>query len=147
MTKSALLFSVIMFWAVLGCKNEPKSADDVAYDNFYDSVMIIHDRTMPLMGQLESLRSRLQDERRVVINSDANRFRKVNRLLSELNKAEDAMFTWMNGFNPDTIANMEEKINYIKSELSDVKHMEGLMLGGIGMAEQYLDEFAPEQSQ
>src|SRR5690606_34480751 len=117
MTKGAFLFSVIMFLAVLGCTNEPNSAVDVALDNLYDSPMIIHSRTMPLMGQVESLRSRLQDERHVVINSDTNRFRKVNRLLSELNKAEDAMFTWMNGFNPDTITNMEEKLNYIKSEL------------------------------
>lgn len=144
MTKQATILLAMLFLIVLACQNEPKSAAEQEYDNYYDSVMLIHDRTMPMMGHLEELRTQLQEERRAVINADPNRYRKVVNLLGELNKAEDAMFTWMNEFNPDSIPS-EQKLNYIKSELGEVKHMEGLMLGGIGMAESYLEEYVPQQ--
>lgn len=144
MTKQATILSAILFLIVLACQNEPKSAAEQEYDAYYDSIMLIHDRTMPMMGHLEELRTQLQEERQKVINSDSNRYRKVINLLGELNKAEDAMFTWMNEFNPDSIA-ADQKLNYIKGELESVKHMEGLMLGGIGTAEMYLEEYTQPQ--
>ncbi len=137
MTKWTLIFLPIAFLTLLACQGEKKSEADIQYDLYYDSIMVIHDRTMPLMSKIESLRDQLKKERKVAINEDSNKFRKINRLLGELNKAEDAMFDWMNGFNPDSIS-ADQKLNYIQSELSDVQHMEGLMLGGIGMAEDQL---------
>lgn len=137
MTKWALIFLPIAFWGLMACQGEKKSEADIQYDTYYDSIMVIHDRTMPLMSKIESLRAQLKKDRKIAINADANQFRKINGLLGDLNKAEDAMFDWMNGFNPDSIAT-DQKLNYIQSQLSEVQHMEGLMLGGIGMAEDQL---------
>ncbi|MBY5959050.1 hypothetical protein KUV50_12940 [Membranicola marinus] len=138
MTQKTLLFFSMAIWAVFACQGEKKSEAEIQYDLYYDSIMVIHDRTMPLMSKIEDLRGQLKKERKDVINSDPNTFRKINRLLGELNKAEDAMFDWMNGFKPDTVAE-DQKLNYIKSQFSQVEHMEGLMLGGIGMAEDQLE--------
>lgn len=137
MTKRALIFLSIAFWGLLACQGEKKTEAEVQYDLYYDSIMVIHDRTMPLMSKIENLRDQLKKERKVAINADANKFRKINSMLGELNKAEDAMFDWMNGFNPDSVS-ADQKLNYIKSQFSQVEQMEGLMLGGIGMAEDQL---------
>ncbi len=144
MTKQVTIIFALFFLFASACQNDPKSAAEQEYETYYDSVMLIHDRTMPMMGHLENLRNQLQEERRNVINTDSNRYRKVVNLLGELNKAEDAMFTWMNEFDPDAV-NPEQKVAYIQSELRKVKHMEGLMVGGIGMAESYLEEYVPQQ--
>lgn len=135
--KWALIFLPVLFTGMLACQSEKKSEAEIQYEIYYDSIMVIHDNTMPLMGKIESLRDQLKKERKVAINSDANQLRKINNLLGDLNKAEDAMFDWMNGFKPDSVQE-DERLNYIKSELTEVKHMEGLILGGIGMTEDYL---------
>lgn len=138
MAKWALFILPVIFVGIMACQGDQKSEADIQYDLYYDSIMVIHDRTMPLVGKIESLREQLKKERKVEINRDANKLRKINNLLGDLNKAEDSMFDWMNGFNPDSVQT-DDKLNYIKSELSTIKHMEGLMLGGIGMTEAYLE--------
>lgn len=143
MTKRVALFAALIFVVILACQNDPESVAEREYNTYYDSVMLIHDRTMPMMGHLENLRAQLKEERRAVINADTNRYRKVLNLLGELNKAEDAMFAWMHEFDPDSV-DPDQKLDYIKNELVKVKHMEGLMVGGVGMAESYLDEYVPK---
>lgn len=144
MTKTGILFTILGIGLIWACQNEPRSEADIQYDHYYDTIMLIHDRTMPLMGKIENLRSQLKKERQAVINTDANRYRKVLNLLGELNKAENAMFTWMHGFKPDSVA-QDDRLNYIQLQLNDVKHMEGLMLGSIGMSEMYLEEYGSPQ--
>ena len=125
--------------AIGSCQSDQKSAAEKEYEAYYDSIMVIHDRTMPLMSKIENLRNELKQERKPALNNDAKKYLKINNLLAELNKAEDAMFDWMNGFEPDSVP-AEEKMQYIQSELSTVEHMEGLMLGSIGMAEAHLED-------
>ena len=101
--------------------------------------MVIHDWTMPLMGKIDNLREKLKQERKLALNTNAKKYLEINNLLSELNRAEDSMFDWMNGFKPDSIP-VEERNQYIQMELSKVERMEGLMLGGIGMAEAHFED-------
>ncbi len=138
MMKWALIFIPVLFAGMVACQSDKKSEAEIQYELYYDSIMVIHDHTMPLMGKIESLRDQLKKVRKVAINRDANQLRKINNLLGDLNKAEDAMFDWMNGFKPDSVQE-DDRLNYIKIELTNVKHMEGLMLGGIGMTESYLE--------
>ena len=139
MRKLALIFLPLLLWGMMSCQNEQKSSVDKQYELYYDSIMVIHDRTMPLMGKIDNLREQLKKERKVALNTNAKKYLEINNLLSELNRAEDSMFDWMNGFKPDSIP-AETKNQYIQMELSKVKHMEGLMLGGIGMAEAHFED-------
>lgn len=133
------LFLTLIFFSFLACQNNSKTDGEIQYELYYDSIMVIHDRTMPMMSKIESLREELKKERNKVINEDRNKYLKITNLLGELNKAEDAMFSWMNGFNPDSVT-PEQKLEYIQSELSSVRNMEYLMIGGIGSAESYFEE-------
>ncbi len=139
MTKLVYIFLSLILFGITACQSEKKSDVDQEYELYYDSIMVIHDRTMPLMSKIENLREQLKQERKVALNSDAKNYLKINNLLAELNKAEDSMFDWMNGFNPDSIPD-DKKRQYIQTELIKVQHMEGLMLGGIGMADAHIED-------
>src|SRR5690625_288979 len=110
---------VVLFLLILtgmwSCQSgSEQQQEDTTYSKYYDSVMVVHDRTMPYMSTIESLRQQLKDKKETI--EDQDELININQLLGGLNKGEDAMFEWMHQFKPDSLQD-EEKLRYIQNEL------------------------------
>lgn len=131
---------VVLFFLVLtgmwSCQSgSEQQTEDATYSKYYDSVMVIHDRTMPYMSTIENLRQQLKDKKETT--EDQDEIMNINQLLGGLNKGEDAMFDWMQQFKPDSLQD-DEKLRYIQNELINVQRMEDIMMDGIHQAQEFL---------
>ena len=128
---------------IISCNNENEessvSDDTPEMIDYKDSIMTIHDRVMPKMSQLENLRKKLTAERKKQISAKNNeQLQKINHLLGELNKSENAMWDWMHNYQPDSLAG-NTKMIYLKRELHSVKQMEEIVLSGMAKAQSYFN--------
>lgn len=144
MKPSTLIYTILFAISIMACQNNSSTTADagLAADIkiYNDSVMAIHDRTMPLMTNLENLRKDLIEKRKTYIGSNNyDEVTKVNNLLGELNKSENAMWSWMYNFKPDSLQN-EDKLNYLINELREVRKMENIVVSGIAKAESYIQK-------
>ncbi|GAA5222257.1 hypothetical protein [Membranihabitans marinus] len=142
--KSIILTTLALAFLVIACKNDGSSSIEQELKEkielYNDSVMVVHDRTMPQMSKIEDLRKQLTEQRKALIGVDNfNEVKKVNNLLGELNKSENAMWDWMYNFKPDTLQN-DEKVNYLREELRSVRKMENIVISGIAKAESYIQK-------
>lgn len=147
MRNLSYIFSIILFLN-FSCQNGEGKPEDAENTNsspqqqlLQDSIMTVHDRVMPQMSELENLRKRLTTERKKYISSGNNqRLLKINNLLGELNKSENAMWEWMHNYKPDSVYGDQEKMIYLKRELYSVRKMEDLFLSGIAKAQSYFED-------
>ena len=109
----------------------------------YEEVLQIHDDVMPEMSTLSKLQDQLSrklDTLRAQTPPDRDALREANRVLGELNKAENAMWSWMHGFaSLDSVPDHDKEI-FLQREKLDALSMKDLMLTGIENAKEYLDE-------
>ncbi len=115
----------------------------------YDEVLGIHDEVMPRMQDL----GRFQDQLKTVLDSlrqqqpiDQDELSKANRVLGDLNRAENAMWSWMHDFAKLDSIPSDEKEQFLNTERSSALSMKELMLESLGQAEEYLasSQFHPE---
>lgn len=132
-----LLYFFVTLLALAACRNEGTDSADSHYQKYYDSVMLVHDRAMELMGSINQLSEELKEKRMVALDQNQAQLLKINDLLGRLNRAEDAMFDWMNKFDPDPVSG-EDRLRYIQLELYHIKQTEMLMVGTIGEVEDFL---------
>lgn len=92
-------------------------------DSLFREVLAGHDEGMAKIGRLKKYSSRLN----VVIDSikkttaASKDVRALQRVKDSLDAATGSMFTWMEGFNPDTLTDMEnERLEYLKKQKTSV---------------------------
>ncbi len=138
----------LIFMVFLACNsNEPTDAGarqvPKELRGLYQEVLDIHDEVMPKMSQLTSLQehlTRILGELRAAQPIDNEKLRETNRILGSLNRAESAMWDWMDGFSKlDSVPDTDKEI-FLKNEKSSAESMKELMLNSIEEAEKYLEE-------
>lgn len=127
---------ITSIWSCQSGSGQNQESED--YTRYYDSVMVIHDRTMPLMSTIDQLREQLKEIKESAEEDSASDITNINRLMGELNKGEDAMYDWMHKFKPDAVPE-EEKLRYIQNELYSIKRMEDIMMDGIHQSQEFLE--------
>lgn len=108
----------------------------------HKEILQIHDEVMPEMNQISKLQNRLSNQLDTLRKQepvDKNLLKETNRMLGELNRAENAMWSWMHGFSKlDSIPD-DHKEKFLKAEKSSAQSMRDLMLHSIEDAKEYLD--------
>jgi len=141
-----LFLSLFMIWA---CKQN--SSGSITYDraglpkelsSLYNEVLAIHDEAMP---ELETI-TRYQEQLKTLLDSlrtntaEKQRLKEVNTVLGGLNKAENAMWTWMHNFSRlDSVPDLEKEAFLIREKAS-ATDMNELIKGSIQQAAIYLSK-------
>jgi len=143
MKVAILLFCCLVYMS--SCSSDPKGhvTESVELKSdlqpLYDEIMLIHDEMMPKLNDITkhqtTLRNRL-DTLRTQPELKQEMMR-TNSMLGYLNRAEDAMWTWMHGFGGlDTIQQNQQE-SWLRKERASVENMKNLMLTSISKAEEF----------
>lgn len=102
----------------------------------YDQVMDIHDEVMPKMDEIMKLKRQLQDQIASSPDMVAERKAELEKVISNLDSASEAMMNWMHEFNPlpDTV-DQEKAREYLESEMERIRKVKSLMLETIEQAQ------------
>lgn len=142
-------FVIVLLGVVISCSgkgNQPSSsiaqgAVPKDLQPLYEEILAVHDEVMPELNTIASLQEQMKnklDELRVA-PADTEALKEANRILGDLNKAENAMWSWMHNFSKlDSIADAE-KSAFLEVEKMSVNSMKELMLSSIEQARAYLN--------
>lgn len=107
----------------------------------YNEILTIHDEVMPEMTTISGYQNAITEEIKH-LKSDTNKMamvRNLNMILGDLNKAEDAMMTWMHNFSKlDSISDLEKEI-FLENEKMSATEMRNLVLRTLQSAKDYLE--------
>ncbi len=128
-----------------GCRNDSnhmKGQRSVSAElqPLYDDVMKIHDDVMPEMQQISMLQGQLSarlDTLRSQQSVDRAMVKETNKILGGLNRAENAMWTWMHDFAKIDSIPAEEVERFLMREKSSALSMKELVLQSILDAKEY----------
>lgn len=111
------------------------TTDDSPNQILYDQVMDVHDEVMPKMDEIMKLKRELQEQIANTPDMVVERKQQLEKIISNLDSASNAMMDWMHKFNPlpDT-ADQEKARAYLESEMERVKNVKTLMLESIDKA-------------
>lgn len=128
------LFAIVLFFAC-GQSPEPKAgaSQNAAaepknrIDSVFEEVMAFHDEAMPKMGKLKGY----EDLARLRIDSLAKRQDEASKtlkaayekLVADLQKAQQGMNNWMDGFEPDKYANKDSLFRYYQAQKEAARMM------------------------
>lgn len=103
----------------------------------YDQVMDVHDEVMPKTDEIYKLKKDIQDKIAKSPDLAADKRKELDRILLELDSADDSMMDWMHKFNPlpDT-ANQERAREYLENEMEKIKKVRELINGSIQKAKE-----------
>jgi hypothetical protein len=125
-----LLFSLFITGMISGCGKTEETTEtpkqvDPAVQKLHDEVIAVHDEVMPHMGELVALQTTLSQAAGTLPSplSDS-----LSHVVQRLEKADDAMMSWMRQFQPmlDT-SNIEVAKEYYGKQLEQVTEMRTLM--------------------
>jgi regulator of replication initiation timing len=107
----------------------------------YDQVMDVHDEVMPKMDEIMKLKRSLQDQ---IANSPdlvLERKEQLERVIANLDSANNAMMNWMHEFNPlpDSV-DQEKAREYLESEMERIRKVKTTMLESIDKAKEEITE-------
>ena len=132
MKKNTLFF--ILFAFIFACKNEVKTppvtdpvtvvepAKDPITEKTMADIMVVHDEVMPMMDEIEKLQAGLKEK----LAAEKNAAKKAIILakLTALEKADKAMYAWMDGFKSDFGTMPQAEINaYLLQQKTEVEAM------------------------
>lgn len=84
-------------------------------------VMAIHDEVMPEMGTLMNLQKELKDRISHLHTTDKSMADSLNRLVSQLEEADETMMQWMRNYkDPSPEMGEEEALEYLKSKKESI---------------------------
>lgn len=145
--KKLVLLLAITFWLTSCNNNENNEKKDTnPVDKILDEIIEGHDVAMPKMKKLE----RLQNEIKSSLDSvqklpEAARTKlapyktALESALKDLQNADSFMHKWMNEFGYDSLKdNVEDRLKYLKSELTKVNEMKTAVLNSIQKADSLL---------
>ncbi|MBX2895640.1 MAG: hypothetical protein KF763_09375 [Cyclobacteriaceae bacterium] len=137
-----LLPVLVMTLLLTSCeKNKPATSETDTSDNpnqvLYDQVMDVHDEVMPKMDEIMKLKRELQEQIANTPDMVVERKQQLEKIISNLDSASNAMMDWMHRFNPlpDTV-DQEKARAYLEGEMERVKNVKNLMLESIEKAKQ-----------
>jgi hypothetical protein len=132
MNKNILFFIFSIF--IFACKTEVKTptqtdatttvtkTDDAIAKKTMDEIMVVHDEVMPMMNEIETLQADLKKK----LETEKNAVKKSMILakLTALEKADRAMYAWMDGFKSDFGTMSQTEIDaYLLQQKIDVQAM------------------------
>jgi len=141
-----------LFWLLLllasACNESPN--DQYAYYReglpdsllpLYNEILAVHDEVMPEMTTLSSYQNNIAEEIRLLKSDTSNRdkVRHLNQILGNLNRAEDAMMTWMHHFSRIDSIPDSEKGMFLENERISVTGMRDLIFRSLQSSKNYLD--------
>lgn len=136
-------FSFLLTLAFFSCNSGTGggSSENQEIEDLRAEVLAIHDEVMPKMSALTSLQSQLSDRLKNLKSQeeiDVERVKETNKILGELNRAENAMWDWMDGFSKlDSVPN-EEKVRFLMGEKISAEGMRDLMLSSMHSANEFI---------
>lgn len=87
-------FSLSLFLACTSVSSKTQKLEDAKWN----AVMANHDVVMPMMGTTNKVRKNLKNFMTSQENLPAEMTTKINDLITQLDKADEGMMDWMNGF-------------------------------------------------
>lgn len=134
-----LLVTILCFSCGGGSSSTPEQKQE---SEKWDAVMANHDVVMPMMGTTNKVRKGLKA---ILKNSDgleATTATKVNALIDALNKADDSMMDWMQGYKKlgvlQKTKSHEEIMQYLNTEESKINKVKELMESSIEKGNAFL---------
>lgn len=117
--------------------NQDVVSDESPNQALYDQVMDVHNEVMPKMDEIMKLKRTLQDQ---IANSPdlvLERKEQLERVIANLDSANNAMMTWMHEFNPPPDSVDQEKAReYLESEMERIRKVKTFMLESIQKAKE-----------
>ena len=89
------IFFFVLFTFACG---EPMTEAQKLEDAKWEAVMANHDVVMPMMGTTNKVRKKLKKALKGKGNLPDETVAKINALISDLDKADEGIMDWMNGF-------------------------------------------------
>ena len=103
----------------------------------YEQVMEIHDEVMPKMEDIYKIKSQLQEQ---IANSPdmvVGKREKIEKMIKELDSANNLMMDWMHQFNPlPDSADEQESRAYLESQMQKIRAVKEGMLLTLEMAKE-----------
>ena len=119
-----------MMYIIISCKES--MADKVKV--LHNEVMEIHDLIMPRMSEIHELKGEL----RASLSPDTDSTQVYN-LLTQLNKADDAMMGWMSDFHaPLEASNFEKSKEFYQEEKTKILRVKSIMEAAIDSSSAFL---------
>jgi hypothetical protein len=117
--------------------NHDSASNESPNQALYDQVMDVHDEVMPKMDEIMKLKRSLQDQ---IANSPdlvLERKEQLERVIANLDSANNAMMNWMHEFNPlpDSV-DQEKAREYLESEMERIRKVKTTMLESIDKAKE-----------
>lgn len=144
--KSLLL--VLVIFASLSC-SKPGDHSSMNHDTaqnmeegpnqaLYNQMMDIHDEVMPSMGEIMSLKRKLQEQIAKSPDMVVERKQELENIISNLDSASNSMMRWMHRiheFSPlaDSV-DQEKAREYLESEMEEIKKVKELINTSIDKA-------------
>jgi hypothetical protein len=133
---------LLLMLTLVACNKGAQTTTEAATEDspnqiLYDQVMDVHDEVMPKMDEIMKLKRELQEQIANTPDMVVERKQQIEKIISNLDSASNAMMDWMHKFNPlpDT-ADQEKARAYLEGEMERVKNVKTLMLESIDKAKQ-----------
>jgi len=94
------LFFAAFLLLFFACEDAEKAKLQALEDAKWTAVMANHDVVMPMMGTTNKVRKQLKTHLKETEGLPTDKVEKINALITDLDKADESMMDWMNGFLP-----------------------------------------------
>ena len=110
----------------------------------WDEVMAQHDVVMPMMGQTHKVRKSLKAYKNTIEASEVTQMDRLNNLLTNLDKADEAMMDWMQGYQKLGVLQEskthQEIMQYLEQEAVKINKVQDLMKASIEEGQAFIEE-------
>jgi len=129
-SRQLLIIALIML-AACGKSKKDKAKESAAGDSsnqaLYNMVMDIHNEVMPRMEDIYKLKKKLQDTLAHTTAITEEQRLKLEKIISGLDSASNAMMDWMHNFNPlPDSADQEKAREYLETQMESIKKVREL---------------------
>lgn len=137
-----LIFSFSLMILLFAC-GEPLTEAQKLEDAKWEAVMANHDVVMPMMGTTNKVRKKLKKALKARVDLPSETMDKINQLIADLDKADEGMMDWMNGFQQlnklQKSKSHEEILSYLAKEDAIIKQVGVDMTNGIKAGNDFLE--------
>jgi len=140
MRKTFFLFLTVIF-IISGCNNstgdQDCTSDECLKKQAYDKVIAVHDEVMPKMSYISELKGKIEE--RMNTTDDSLVIASWQKLMVNLDVADETMWVWMRQFNSDLeeVA-LDEALAYLKEEQEKIDEVARKINEAITAAEENL---------
>lgn len=135
----AVLSLIVLMFSTCG----PSGNKEAETDEIYREVMEIHDEVMPKMQDIMNLKEKMRIKIDSMASSgvDQSAIDKMEKMITQLDEADEAMMNWMRNFNTDYEEMSKEEItNYLNEQKEEITEVKDQMQTAIKEAESMLAE-------